>query len=317
MVSFKSALVVAAGLIGLGAIAAPASAGSINVDNVQLPDYENLNLNGVIDGSSYSDNGQMSGQIVLTVNNIGSSNQFVLPVWCVDIFHDIAIGGSGYTYSEGSLGTDNSNNPSPLSAQQISEIGALASYGNGLMGSAPSNALSAEIQAAIWTVEYNAGGNSSTVSGGSFSSADVGNLIAAAVEAGGHGGQLIALNGGQAQVSTQSRNRPPSPCLARVSSASASAAPEGLNASSDLRDPAAPSGAVFAPGATAPARGRVCLHVIRYHGGAPNTIACRISLHTRPAIIGNSRVRIWRALEWMLRRGSARSDRSGSRPSPA
>ena len=200
MVSFKSALVVAAGLIGLGAVAAPASAGSINVDNVQLPSYENLNLNGVIDGSSYSDNGQMSGQIVLTVNNIGSSNQYVLPVWCVDIFHDIAIGGSGYTYSEGSLGTDNSNNPSPLSAQQISEIGALASYGNGLMGSAPSNALSAEIQAAIWTVEYNAGGNSLTISGGSFSSADVGNLIAAAVEAGGHGGQLIALNGGQVQV---------------------------------------------------------------------------------------------------------------------
>jgi hypothetical protein len=200
MVSLTRAFLVATALIGLATIAAPASAGTINVDNVQLPYYENLNLNGVIDGSSYSDNGQMSGQLVLTVNNVGSSSQYVLPVWCVDIFHDISLGGSGYAYSEGSLGTDNSNNPSALSAQQISEIGALASYGNQQMANAPSNALSAEIQAAIWTVEYNGGDNSLTVSGGSFSAADVNNLIAAAAQAGGQGGQLIALNGGQAQV---------------------------------------------------------------------------------------------------------------------
>ncbi len=200
MVSLKRAFLVVTALIGLATIAAPASAGTINVDNVQLPYYENLNLNGVIDGSSYSDNGQMSGQLLLTVNNVGSSSQYVLPVWCVDIFHDISLGGSGYTYSEGSLGTDNSNNPSALSTQQISEIGALASYGNQQMANAPSNALSAEIQAAIWTVEYNSGDNSLTVSGGSFSATDVNNLIAAAGQAGGQGGQLIALNGGQAQV---------------------------------------------------------------------------------------------------------------------
>ena len=201
MVRFKHAFLTAAGLIALGGPLAPAFASTINVDNVQLPYSETLNLNGFIDGSSYSENGGLAGQIVLTVNNIGNTNEFTLPVFCVDIFHDIVLGSSGDKYSEGALGTDNSNHPSPLSSLQINDILALATYGNALMRSDPTNQTSAEIQAAIWTVEYNnSNGNSLAVTGGTFTSTDITNLIAAASAAGGSGGELIALSGSQAEV---------------------------------------------------------------------------------------------------------------------
>jgi hypothetical protein len=214
MPRFQHAALAAAAVIGLGAASAPSFASNINVDNVQLPYGQNLNLNGYIDGSSYSDNGQLAGQIVLTINDFGSTSQYTLPVWCVDIFHDIALGGSGYQYSVGALSTDHSSNPATLSGLQITEITDLASYGNALMRSNPSNQISAEVQAAIWTVEYNfnqlppaqqsdctsTGPNCLYISGGTFSSTDITDLIANAVAAGGVGGQLIALNGGQAEV---------------------------------------------------------------------------------------------------------------------
>jgi hypothetical protein len=201
MVRFRYAFLAAAGLVGLGGLAAPAFADTINVDNVQLPYYETVNLNGTIDGQSYSDNGQMAGQILLTVNNVGSSTQYTLPVWCDDIFHNIYLGGSGYQFAEGALTTDNSTNPSALTSQQITEIGDLAAYGNKLMATNPSNQTSAEVQAAIWTVEYNNGaiGNSLTVTSSAFTSADIEAMIKAAVAAGG-GGQLISLDGHQGQV---------------------------------------------------------------------------------------------------------------------
>lgn len=203
-VGFSSASLAAVTLIWLGSLAAPAVAGEISVDNVQLPYSETVNLNGVIDGSSYSDNGQLAGQIVLTVNNgsiASATGQYSLPVWCVDIFHDISLGSSGFQFSEGVLSSDNdSSNASALSTTQISDILALATYGNQLMQNNPTNQTSAEVQAAIWTVEYNNANNSLAVTGGDFTAADVTNLIADAAAAGGGGGQLISLNGIQQQV---------------------------------------------------------------------------------------------------------------------
>src|ERR1700690_4007273 len=61
---------VAAAALGLAPLA-PAFAVEINVDNVQLPYSESLNLNGTIDGSSYSADNQLAGQIALTVNTVG------------------------------------------------------------------------------------------------------------------------------------------------------------------------------------------------------------------------------------------------------
>lgn len=207
MARFKRVFLSAAALIGLGGLGAPAFATNINVDKVQLPYSESLNLNGYIDGSSYSDNGQAAGQIVLTVNNIGSASLYTLPVWCVDIFHDISLGGSGYQYSEGPLSNDHSNAATALSSTQITDITDLATYGNHLMQTSPSNRTSALVQAAIWTVEYNNAynpgtGNSLiiTVPSNDFNATDITNIISSAVAYGGSAGQLIALNGAQAEV---------------------------------------------------------------------------------------------------------------------
>jgi hypothetical protein len=201
MVRFKHAFLATAGLICLGGLVAPASATTINVDNVQLPYSETLNLNGFIDGSNYSETGVLAGQIVLTVNNIGSTSQYALPVFCVDIFHDIVLGSRGDQYSKGVLGTDNSTHPSALSSLQITAISALVSYGDALMRSNPTNQTSAEVQAAIWTVEYNNGnGNTLTITGGTFTSTNITSLIAAASAAGGSAGELVPLSGSQAEA---------------------------------------------------------------------------------------------------------------------
>jgi hypothetical protein len=207
MARFQRFSMSTAALIGLVGFGGPAFAANINVDNVQLPYSESLNLNGYIDGSSFSESNQLAGQIVLTVNDIGSASLYTLPVWCVDIFHTISLGGSGFGYSKGPLSTDNSNTPSALSSTQVTDITDLATYGNHLMQTSPSNQTSALVQAAIWTVEYNSSfngvpgvNNNLTVTGGSFSSTDIANLITSAIAYGGTAGQLIALNGTQAEV---------------------------------------------------------------------------------------------------------------------
>lgn len=194
LVRFKQAFLAAA-VAGGGGFAGPAFASSIYLDNVQLPYSETVSLSGTVDGSTISSSNTLAGQLVLTVNNgtTASSNQYILPVWCVDLFHDISLGSSGIIYSLGGLATDNSNSPSDLTAQQIKEITALANYGNQQMAANPSNLLAAEVAAAIWTVEYNNGsGNSLTVTGSNFTSTNINNLIATAANTNGIAYQLSA-----------------------------------------------------------------------------------------------------------------------------
>ena len=181
-------------VIGFGGLAGPAFANSIYVDNVQLPYSETVSLSGTVDGSTVSSSGTLAGQLLLTVNNgtTASSNQYILPVWCMDLFHDISLGSSGIIYSLGGLATDNSNNPSNLTPQQINEITALANYGSVQMAANPSALLAAEVQAAIWTVEYNGGSNSLTVTGSNFTSTNINTVIAAAAGTSGIAFQLSA-----------------------------------------------------------------------------------------------------------------------------
>ena len=207
MTRFQRAILTSSALIGLSAAGAPAFAANINVDNVQLPYSETVNLNGYIDGSPFSDSNQLAGQIVLTVNNVGSASQYTLPVWCVDLFHTISLGGSGYLYSQGPLTNDHSSAARALSSTQMTDITDLATYGNHLMQTSPSNRTSALVQAAIWTVEYNDAynpgtGNSLSVipTSNDFDAADITNMINSAVAYGGSAGQLIALSGTQAEV---------------------------------------------------------------------------------------------------------------------
>ena len=94
-----------------------------------------------------------------------------------------------------------------LSSTQVTDITDLATYGNHLMQTSPSNRTSALVQAAIWTVEYNDAynpgtGNSLSVipTSNDFDAADITNMINSAVAYGGSAGQLIALSGTQAEV---------------------------------------------------------------------------------------------------------------------
>jgi len=202
------------------AFAAPASSKDVYVDGVGLafyPPADTVDLTGSIDGGgvpNYSRSDQLAGQILLTVNNgsspLPAASQYVLPVWCVDIFHDIQISGGPYVFSEGLLSTDNNTaNASPLSTTQITDIEALATYGNHLMRTSASIFNSVVVQAAIWTVEYNSsfGGAPGvdntlavTSTDGLFTASDINTMIATAIRWGGGGGQLISLTGIQQQV---------------------------------------------------------------------------------------------------------------------
>ncbi len=139
----------AATLAGAMVFAAPVSATTINITDVEVPYSESVTLTGGTLGGP--DAIGIAGQIVLTTN-LGT-----LGTWCVDLFHTINIGGS-YTYMTGPLLTDNSGSTpatsNPLTSTQINQIEALAAYGNGVMLSSPSNPFSAALQAAIWDVEY-------------------------------------------------------------------------------------------------------------------------------------------------------------------
>lgn len=205
MIQLKQAALAAATVFGFVGFS-PAFAVTVDVDNVQLLYSESINLNGYIDGSSYSENNQLAGQIALTVNNtVGSATQYVLPVWCVDIFHNIYLGSSGFQFSRGVLSTDNSTGtadpPALLTGTQIATILDLATYGNALMQSNPTNHTSALVQAAIWTEEYNnTSGNTLAVTGGDITAQEITDITAAAVSYGGSGGQLISENGVQQQV---------------------------------------------------------------------------------------------------------------------
>lgn len=199
---------VAATAIGLAGLAAPAYADQVNVDDVTVPYYEETNMTGFIDGSSFSDSNAITGEIDFRINNPPSTWQYTVPVWCVDLFHDVTIGSGGYQYNIGSLSTDNSLNPSALTQAQINTISALAYLGTAAMYAGPSALLSAEYQAAIWYTEYNnsAIGNSLSITYGSgatntaFQTAIQGLITTAESYGTVYASQLITLNGSQNQV---------------------------------------------------------------------------------------------------------------------
>ena len=191
-------ILTAVALFGLFGANSPATATDLTVTNVTLPYYETVNLAGTIDGTALNQSGQLAGQIDFSFSD-GSD----LNVFCVDLFHEIYLGSNGEIYTTGPLTTDNSDDPSLLSATQINTITALAAYGQAMMLSDPSNLLSGEVQSAIWQVEYTNGalGNELLVTSTAFTEGDLTSLINTAI-ADYHGTavQLVSLTGSQAQV---------------------------------------------------------------------------------------------------------------------
>ena len=135
----------------------PALAGHIYASNMALPYSMTVQLAGGVLGAVSS----LAGQQILTVNNGSTYNPaglYTLAAWCIDFPHHISIGSIGIDYTVGGLTDDHigttPTTSNPLSPLQAQEIGGLVRYGNQQMAIAPSNLLSAAVQAAIWNIEY-------------------------------------------------------------------------------------------------------------------------------------------------------------------
>ncbi|MBV8684346.1 MAG: PEP-CTERM sorting domain-containing protein [Caulobacteraceae bacterium] len=92
---------------------------------------------------------------LLLTNKSGST----IPVFCVDIWHEINLGPANITFEEEPLKTDSSGSVSgtgnALSGTQIGEIGGLVDLGTNLIRHGDSNLATdlAGIQGAIWSIE--------------------------------------------------------------------------------------------------------------------------------------------------------------------
>jgi hypothetical protein len=142
------------------------------------------------------------GQVTLSGGSGPSA--FHIPAWCVDLFHDVGLGGGqSLGYDKASITTDNAvPTPIPLTASQISQIAGLINYGNGLLAN-PVTATadnSAAVQLAIWSVEY---GTNFSYSGGTTAlHDDYTTILGMAPTLFGSAGELLALQGQQSFAST-------------------------------------------------------------------------------------------------------------------
>lgn len=184
-------------LLALGAASRPAAATAIYVSNMELTNgYEFITFSGAtFSGTEYT------GQQDLTANagtsyDPNPADQFHLYAWCVDVFDDIYIGSNSIAYTLGTL-TQNGGGGA-LGQTVINEIGWLAAYGNAALAGGPNAAMSAAVQAEIWSLEYG-----STVTGGGDQAfySDLSLLqsqLSANAASQASGEELIASNGGGA-----------------------------------------------------------------------------------------------------------------------
>ncbi|HEX4078390.1 MAG TPA: PEP-CTERM sorting domain-containing protein [Rhizomicrobium sp.] len=96
------------------------------------------------------------GQVTFTTNQSESQNgtPSTIPVWCVDLYHDIGLGGGqNIDYSLGT-GLKNDHDGNSLSSQQIDSMSWLIIAGDIYLSAHPSSDVSAAIQLAIWELEY-------------------------------------------------------------------------------------------------------------------------------------------------------------------
>lgn len=154
-----------AGLAGITACASPAAA-DIYVTDVEFSVGNTGNEDTVyIWGTGFSDYVDVyDGQLTFTVGQdsygphgnaltVGST----IPVWCVDIYHDISLGTNGgqiqpIDYKVGTLTTN--NNGTALTQGQINAMSWLIVAGDSYLAAHPTVDVSGAIQLAIWELEY-------------------------------------------------------------------------------------------------------------------------------------------------------------------
>ena len=136
------------------ALGVPAKADTLTVTNSSVPLYDS-GINVSYGGSTWS--GVIAGQIVLysTDSAMPSTPAFNVAAWCVDLFHEISLGSTTYTFVIGGPVTTNGNSGA-VSAALSAKLMTLAAYGNSLLaGVNAGNAdVSTAIQLAIWQTEY-------------------------------------------------------------------------------------------------------------------------------------------------------------------
>jgi hypothetical protein len=141
--------------------ATAASAGTITIKDVEVDPnapYNLVNITGDVPGQgSFTKDGQISGLILLT-----TSTGQTLPVFCVDLFHDVGIGGgqsliyqadpvtTDSTGADSGTGNTLTSPPVPGEIQTLVNIGYSGYVHNNLDG----DHLTA-LQDAIWDIEYN------------------------------------------------------------------------------------------------------------------------------------------------------------------
>ena len=163
--SYKIVLPLTIALLGS---ACAASAGTVGVTDVEVAPYPYNTLH--VESSSYVGN-PIAGLILL-----GTTGGKIIPVFCVDLFHEINIGGhSPIPYVTGPVLTDSSGQYSgtgnPLSVLQEGAIQTLVDVGfeDYAKGAANLGDKLTALQGAIWAIEYGA-----TVTSGN---ADIESLI--------------------------------------------------------------------------------------------------------------------------------------------
>lgn len=159
--------------------AGPATATPFNVYDVEINDGETVTLSTPISDTF------AFGQIVLTTS-VGT-----IDAWCIDLFHDIYVGGGqDLPYTTGAITTNGAGQP--LNATQTAEIAGLIVNGDALLSGGGTPDISLATQLAIWSVEYP---GVFTYSGGASVTAETNALIALAPELSGEGVALISLTG--------------------------------------------------------------------------------------------------------------------------
>jgi hypothetical protein len=154
--------------MSVAALAAVLSASGANAANVGITNVgfigDSVTLSGLVN------EGANSGLITLT-----TTGGNILPVFCIDLFHNIGIGSysPALPYTFGTITTDSNPGPAgtggnPLNAPIPGEIQTLANIGYSDYVHGTGNAdIYAGLQGAIWSIEYNANGNTLGVDGGS------------------------------------------------------------------------------------------------------------------------------------------------------
>jgi len=148
-------------------LAASAASAQVNYDvtTSQLtPNFtQSLTISGTI--ANYGPINQTSAAGLITLDTTTAG---VLPTFCVDLFHDITIGGA-YQYTQAPLTVDSTGSipgltGNPLTATQVAEIYSLADVGvQAYRAGTGTESEYVALQGAIWDIEYNNAGIGSSV----------------------------------------------------------------------------------------------------------------------------------------------------------